>query len=239
MSDIKVTAKLSGGINATAQIANVVEIPVAPDVYTGEYNVTAPSDGELVLPTKDKLMMDDVTIEANRTLENALIQHTPLEEYRNDEVTEVVGEYAFGRCMFKKLYLPNVTTFINVSYCMDGSGSSLIEEVHLPRWTTGTGYAFFDSNPNLRLIDMGLRPTMTYMRNCANLKTLILRSTTFVNISGSTNWANSPLHPNGSGCYVYVPQALLAQYQSSQAWQQYAHVLEFRPIEGSEYELEE
>lgn len=64
MSDINVTARLSDGIHATAQIANVVEIPVAPDVYTGEYNIVAPSEGGLTLPTKDKLMMDDVTIES-------------------------------------------------------------------------------------------------------------------------------------------------------------------------------
>lgn len=33
--------------------------------YTGDYTVIAPSEGNLVLPTKDTLMTDDLTIEAN------------------------------------------------------------------------------------------------------------------------------------------------------------------------------
>lgn len=60
MSDIRVTARLSDGIHATAQIANVVKEPA--DAYTGEYTVTAPTTDDLVLPTKDKLMADDLTI---------------------------------------------------------------------------------------------------------------------------------------------------------------------------------
>lgn len=62
--DIKANARLNQGINVTAEIGNIKEIPVDPDTYTGEYTVTAPSTDDLVLPTKDKLMMDDVTIEA-------------------------------------------------------------------------------------------------------------------------------------------------------------------------------
>ena len=58
-------------------------------------------------------------------------------------------------------------------------------------------------------------------------------------INENTFTDNAPLKNNGTGGYVYVPQVLLSQYQANASWQQYANVLEFRPIEGSEYELEE
>lgn len=60
--DIEVKARLNQGIKATAQIANMVEVPVAPDVYTGDYEVT-PTEQPVVLLTKDKMMLDDVTID--------------------------------------------------------------------------------------------------------------------------------------------------------------------------------
>jgi hypothetical protein len=62
MSDIRVTAKLSGGIHATAQIANVVEIPVAPDVYTGEYEISV-TDSDVTIFIKDKMASDNITIQ--------------------------------------------------------------------------------------------------------------------------------------------------------------------------------
>jgi hypothetical protein len=61
MSDIRVTARLSDSINATAQIANVVEIPVAPDVYAGVYEINV-TDSDVAIPIKDKMASDNITV---------------------------------------------------------------------------------------------------------------------------------------------------------------------------------
>lgn len=61
MSEIKVTAHLSDGIKADAELGKIVEVPVGPDVYTGEYEVT-PSEEPITLPTKDKLMEQDLIV---------------------------------------------------------------------------------------------------------------------------------------------------------------------------------
>ena len=62
MSDIRVKAKLTGGaLKANAVLGRLVEVPVGPDTYTGEYTVT-PSAEPITLPTKDKLMADDLIV---------------------------------------------------------------------------------------------------------------------------------------------------------------------------------
>ena len=62
MRDIEVTARLETGIRVKAEMGSIKEIPVGPDTYTGEYTVT-PSTEPITLPTKDKLMADDLMIE--------------------------------------------------------------------------------------------------------------------------------------------------------------------------------
>lgn len=63
MPDIRVKAKLTGGvINTKAELGRIVEVPVGPDIYTGEYNIPL-TDEDTVLATKGKLLEEDVTIE--------------------------------------------------------------------------------------------------------------------------------------------------------------------------------
>jgi hypothetical protein len=147
--------------------------------------------------------------------------------------------HLFTETNFKKIILPNVE-FISGAYMFDGNNKSALEEVHLPKWLgSGGGYAFMDGNPNLRLVDLGMANPV-YMRNCPNLKTLIIRKTTVPVLGGHNAWSGTPFSPDdGTGGYVYVPQSLISAYQSNAGWQQHMNVLEFRPIEGSEYELEE
>lgn len=235
--EIKANAVLSKPFKAEAQFGRIVEVPVGADKYEGEYTITAPSTDDLIISTKDKLMMGDVTVEANHEIEDALIQNTAMDEYVNDRVTEITKGFLFAQTNIKKIYLPNVT-ILNGQQCFNGFNTSLLEEVHIPKWQNGGGYAFFDSNPNLRLIDYGQQP-FTYMRSCPNLRILILRRTLIVSIGSSSAFTNTPLHPDGDGCYIYVPLTLLEQYRTNANWQRLANVLEFRPIEGSEYELEE
>lgn len=207
--------------------------------YTGEYTVTAPSDGNLVLPTKDNLMTDDLTIEANHYIEDALIQNTPMDEYVNDRVTTIgiSGQNdAFSGTQIKKISFPNVTT-CPASYAFNGRNVSTLEELYLPNLQS-CGYGFAEANPNLRIIDFGKAFAGAKCRNCPNLEVLVVRDTSLKNVGSDWLSGCTKMLPGGSGGIVYVPQNLLSQYQASTAWQTYANV-EFRPIEGSEYELEE
>lgn len=235
MRDIEVTARLETGIRVKAEMGSIKEIPVGPDIYEGLYDITAPSEGSLTLPTKDKLMTDDVTVETNHEAEDALIQYNyggVIEEYYNDRITDI-RDYAFLRTKIKKITIPNATWARRYSF--GGENVSLLEELHLPKLAS-LGNLPFQNNPNLRILDVNAFAT-TSINGCTSLTTLILRKPLVFEPSG--NFSGNPFAPNGTGGYVYVPQALLSQYQNSTAWQQYAHVLEFRPIEGSEYELEE
>lgn len=177
----------------------------------------------------------------DHTIEDAFITRAPMDEYYNDRVTEVGyntnSQDIFGATRIKKISFPNVTTCPG-GYAFHGRNISLLEELYMPKLQT-SGYGFAENNPNLRVIDFGFSFGGAKCRNCPNLDTLIIRDTSIKAVGESWITGCTKVLASGSGCYVYVPQDLLSQYQNSTAWQQYAHVLEFRPIEGSEYELEE
>lgn len=177
----------------------------------------------------------ELMVEEDHTIEDTLIQNTPMDEYVNDRVT-VVGAYKFFRSSFKKINLPNVTRLYG-SNNFNGDDLSTTEEIYLPKLTT-IGNFTAEHNLVLKVLDLGSTTGVHYkFRNCPLLTTLILRkSDAVVAPTATASLANTPLAPNGTGGYVYVPQALLSQYQASQAWADYANVIEFRAIEGSIYE---
>lgn len=236
MSEIKVTAHLSDGIQATADLGKIVEVPVGPDIYTGDYTVTAPSERDLVLPTKDKLMEDDVTVKTNHEIEDALIDNSlDIDTYFNDRITNVKS-YMFYDSKIRVINLPNLLT--GGLYVFSGNNNSLVEEIYVPRQTS-VGHNEFTNNPNLRVVDVGKQYNTGKIANCPLLTTVIFRMSSVYAPPSANAFNGTPFAPNGTGGYIYVPQALLTQYQSDTRWQTNAHVIEFRPIEGSEYELEE
>lgn len=171
---------------------------------------------------------------ADHTIEDALIQNTAMDEYVNDRVT-VVETYKFFRTKIKVIRLPNVIECANSSF--GGSAQSTLEELYVPKLTRDGNYAF-EGNPYLRILDVGqIRGLSSRVRANPMLSTLILRYNGVVSLNASWVAEGCPLHHDGTGGYVYVPQALLEQYRASTEWQNYANVLEFRPIEGSEYEM--
>lgn len=169
----------------------------------------------------------------DHTIEDALIQNTAMDEYYNDRVTSVFGEYRFQKTNFKIIRLPNVTSTVG-NYNFHGGGVSLLEELYLPKIVT-SGWNSYLNNPNLRIADIGKTFGGGKITGCPNLEILIIRDTNMKAV-GNTWLTGSKLASDGTGGYVYVPQALLSQYQASQSWADYANVLEFRSIEGSIYE---
>lgn len=74
--------------------------------------------------------------------------------------------------------------------------------------------------------------------NCTNLKTLVIRNNTLVSLSVIGTFTGTPFASGGSGGTLYVPQALIETYKSTQQW---ATILGYAnnkilAIEGSEYE---
>lgn len=237
MKDIEVHAHLSNRLKVNASVGTVKEIPVGPDIYTGDYTVTAPSDGDLVLPTKDKLMEENVTIKANHEIEDELLTgNLTSDVYYNDRVT-VLKNSAFKETKgIKVIKLPYLSTL--ASECFRTMPD--VEEIYLPRLTGRYYNNGINGNPNLRILDCGKMVVTNVINNNTKLEILILRSERIEWEGTSTiNNMGCPLSKGGTGGYVYVPQALIEQYKANTYWQQYCNVLEFRPIEGSEYELEE
>ena len=73
---------------------------------------------------------------------------------------------------------------------------------------------------------------------CSKLKTVILRGSTLCAIKNIDAFVLSPFYTNGTGGTVYVPQALITEYQNATNWSTLyaAGTCNFVAIEGSEYE---
>lgn len=75
--------------------------------------------------------------------------------------------------------------------------------------------------------------------NCSKLSTIILRRSGRLFALGATSWfQRTPFASDGAGGTVYVPQALLSDYQNATNW---STILSYEnnkilPIEGSQYE---
>lgn len=110
------------------------------------------------------------------------------------------------------------------------------------RNTTVGGDTTFYNCKKLSFVDMGelgLRLGSSFANGCTNLKTLILRRTDQIAYIGNANAFNgTPLAANGTGGTVYVPAALIEQYQQASNWSALyaAGNCNFVAIEGSEYE---
>lgn len=179
----------------------------------------------------------ELMVEEDHTIEDALIENTPMDEYYNDRVTTIgiTGQNdVFGSTQIKKISFPNATT-CPAGYAFHGRNISLLEELYLPQLQS-SGYGFAENNPNLKICDFGKTFGGSKCRNCPNLEVLIIRDTSMKALGSGWFAGCTKCLPDGSGCYVYVPQNLLSQYEASQAWADYANVIEFRAIEGSIYE---
>ena len=105
----------------------------------------------------------------------------------------------------------------------------------------------FSGCSKLKAVDFGGSPTTSqgFLRTNAFdgatvFKTLVLRGNTVWPLSNINNFANSPFASGKSGGTLYVPQALIADYQAATNWSTilgYANN-QILPIEGSVYETQ-
>lgn len=161
----------------------------------------------------------------------AFYQYTALQSVEFPNVTTVYG-YAFNNCSnLSTASMPKLESVYGYAF----NGCTKLENVSFPL-LTGLGSNAFQKCVGLTRLDF---PKLTSVQasvfeGCTALTEIILRKTSLCALSNVNAFLNTPFR-NGEGGTVYVPQALLSQYQSATNWSTLESTT-FLPIEGSAYE---
>ena len=149
--------------------------------------------------------------------------------------------YVFAGCTsLEFLNLPKVTTL--GGYCFRNCTS--LEQIVLPSATQFGGNNTFQNCTALKVVDFGA-PTrlgnVEFFINCSQLTTVILRTPSVCSLTNINNIASgTPFASTGTGGTLYVPSALISDYQSATNWSTvlgYANN-SIQAIEGSIYETQ-
>lgn len=156
--------------------------------------------------------------------------------YVDDSLTNI-KIYAFNNCS-------NMTEFKCHNVINGGKDAFIGTQVHklaLPRWTSYIGYAF-ENNRTVYELDLtdAYRLAVNTFNTCTGLSVLVLRHSSVVSLANINVFCNSPFASGKAGGTLYVPQALIADYQAATNWSTilgYANN-QILPIEGSIYETQ-
>ena len=170
MPDIRVKAKLTGGvINTKAELGKIVEVPVGPDIYTGEYNIPL-TDEDIVLEAKGKLMEEDVTIEGAHGKRYTLEGLVSGEEPSGDIVTNAttLGSRLFFGSKITSIVAPNLTTIPSATF----QGSKSLTSADMPSLKTiGINGVFADCD-NLAYVNL---PNLENLKSATFQNTFVLK----------------------------------------------------------------
>ena len=167
--------------------------------------------------------------------EDAIIKRTLSGAYENDRITNI-GDSGLSHCNITSVSLPKVTTASNAAFyeCYSLASVSLPEctqigsncfgncralrEIALPKCTR-VGDSAFEGCETLETADLG---NTLYMGeyvfgSCSALRTVILRSEDAVCECNT----DMPQFEDNAGVSVYVPDAILSNYQSDTVWSTY------------------
>lgn len=171
MPDIRVKAKLTGGIiNAKAELGKIVEVPVGPDVYTGEYNIPL-TDEDTVLATKGKLLEEDVTIEGAHGKKYTLDDLASGSEPSGDIVitTTSLNSQVFYESQIRSITAPYLTT---IAYPNAFQGCDSLLSVNMPALTTLESNGAFADCRYLETVNL---PNLTNLKSATFQSTMYLR----------------------------------------------------------------
>ncbi len=149
--------------------------------------------------------------------------------------------YVLSGCTsLESVSLPKITTL--GGQCFRGCTS--LEIIVLPSATSFGGNNTFQNCTALKVADFGA-PTrlgnVEFFINCSQLTTVILRTPSVCSLTNINNIASgTPFASTGTGGTLYVPSALISDYQSATNW---STVLGYennsiQAIEGSIYETQ-
>lgn len=127
-------------------------------------------------------------------------------------------------------------TGISQRFCQN---CTKLTDVNAPSAESLDTYAFY-SCERLTMLDLPKAASIaaTALNGCNALTVLILRKETVCTLANVNAFTGTPFASNGTGGTVYVPQALISEYQQATNWSTlYAGgKCYFAAIEGSEYE---
>ena len=167
--------------------------------------------------------------------------------------TTSIGSYAFSGCIgIQTIYSEAAITNLG-GYSFNGNSSypMALKSASFPNMKLGSLLStVFGSTSEanackeLEYLDIGLTTGIaaTAFANCHKLQTLILRKTTVASLANVSAFTNTPMQGyNDLSGVVYVPNDLIESYKTATNWKTLydAGTIEFKAIEGSEYEIEE
>lgn len=150
---------------------------------------------------------------------------------------KTVGGSSFSGCTkLTKVYLPMLE---GASGQLSFQGCTALETVELP--SIQLLYITFSDCSKLSTVILGPNLTMIRERtflNCYPLKTVVIRAEKVPTLNHMNAFQGTPLYGGGTGGTIYVPAALIEQYQQATNWSTLyaAGTCNFVAIEGSEYE---
>lgn len=141
------------------------------------------------------------------------------------ETVTSIGNYAFYTCRLMSLTeLPDGLTSLGYqvfSQCYSNAISKAYGLTSIPSNVFYRNYCQFSFDCFATSIESGA------FQECINLKTLILRSETRAELSGTSALTSTPI-ASGTG-YIYVPSSLIDSYKTATNWSVYAN--QFRALE--------
>jgi hypothetical protein len=224
---------LNEGIVLQESILAYGEMPV----YTGAEPIDqSGNDGEFIGWSPDVIA---VTSDVDYVAQFKVI---PQFEYANIDgssyaITDVDG-YNYGDVVLPTEY--NGLPVVMVSASGFKNNQSLTG-VTIPDGYITINNRAFDGCSNLLYVEIVSNLTeikaIAFYR-CTALTTIILRSPTVCTLANVNAFESTPFESGGTGGTVYVPQALITEYQNATNWSMLyaAGTCNFVAIEGSEYE---
>lgn len=154
-----------------------------------------------------------------------------------DTATELAISALYGRSGITALYANEVTILVGGNTCQDCTS---LRTVSLGKLETATGADNFRGCTSLETVDLGNAATVAQRSfyNAANLKTLILRRTSAVQLPNVNAFDGTPFANGGAGGVIYVPSALMSTYLTYSNWPTVNGygTITWKAIEGSFYE---
>ena len=149
-----------------------------------------------------------------------------------------IGTYAFeAQYDITNVTLPESITLIAEGAFMDCSS---LESINISSGVVTISEEAFRGCSSLQFLDVGRSKSIGNgaMENCTSLATLVIRAESLVSLGNIYALGNTPFASGGTGGTVYVPEALISEYQAATNWSTLyaAGTCNFVAIEGSEYE---
>lgn len=223
--------------------------------------------GEVDYSSEDSLVMGTVTDYTNdrvASVGNYAFYSLGIKTARFPNVTSI-GTQAFKACKsLTEIHAPKVTTIAGEAFSnctvlaavdfplletatqnYNFTGCSKLAEVVFPSYVGNIQRCMFQSCTSLQKAVFGSTGftnsgyiDQQAFDNCQVLDTLVLASSEVYTLNNVNAFGKTPFASGGTGGTVYVPQALIASYQTATNWSVLyeAGSCEFIAIEGSEYE---